>query len=1399
MIAKVLASAKLSKSIYLLACILAALGLGLTMTVFGQAFSAPANPGIIYVRLDGDDGLCNGEFDTDASAAPDCAVRTIEQGINVVTSNGTVNVRPGEYRENVYVDKPISLIGSSPVTITSPAGLNNTLITVEADNVTIDSFALIVNRPSATAGIDARDQDGLTVQNCVIQDTGSRGWFDNPYLFTNVVGIAVLSDDDTAEVVTITNTQIILDSGAYSFYTRGIWLRKAYGIVANNELFGLEQDALLQYPSGGETILENNSFYGAGVSIKEPESGPVTVQNNAFVPVSDSFPQSLLIKNNHNPVAVNVISNTFSGHKIGLYSGASRDVTVHNNTFIPAPDATVFTHTQINTSYPSCCKNGEPISVTNSITLTNNVFQKSTATGMHGTAIEVMNDKSFYAVDFDPITIGGSPSSTNTFEVGLKRTVWLKGNVWNTNPDINAYWNDWGYTTVESIEPTMYHQADDGNLAKIDFYGMVIDAVPTTVPADGVSVVDITTTITGFVTPGAGDTISFTSDVGNVAPPSAVADSNAQATATFVSTEAGTATITAQSGAAVNHIETASVEIDLIPVTDLVVSKSNAETTVVPGDVLAYMITITNTGYHTAYGVVLTDTLPANTTFVATSDGGNETFPGSGEIVWPAFNVGTGSSGTETRLIVVTLDDPVPPGVETLSNAVTIDYALDIDPNNNVYYDIDDVIAAPDLTISKNNGSVTLNPGDTLHYTINYVNVGNQIATSVTITETIPAYTTFDAMSSSPGWTCSDGAPGGMLCTFTIGTLDVTPPAAIDFAVTIVSPLPAGVTQINNTVEIADDGTNGEDPNPNDNVSTETTPVNAEVDLAITKTDGGINAAIGQTVVYTLTYANLGNQIATGVTVADTVPTYTTFSETASSTGWSCTDGAPEGTLCTYTMSEVGDTSGELYFAVDLPPSLPAGVSGIENTVAISDDGTSGPDVNPDNNSDTDATPVGAASDLAIDVDNNQIIAYPDQHLTYVIAVTNQGTQAATNVLITDTLPAELAFAGASNGGIETQAGSGIVMWPLIGNLPSGEFVTRTLHAMVASTIPAGVDEIANVAGVADDGTNGPDVNPENNVATDTDLVDAEPDLVITKTAGSTAVLSGDLLVYTITVSNVGTQGATGIVIADQLPTNSSFYTATNGGYETITGTVEWPAIDLAVGEGAMHLLTIQASVPPEGNIITNTAEVTDDGTNGLDSNPDDNEDYAITAIKPHYVYMPVVLRRYAQGPDLVVTSISINAGIIEVVIENQGELPTGENAGFWVDLYINPTPAPTGVNQLWPSLANSGAAWGVSGVALPINPGQTRTLRTHGPYFFYEYSTLPAELNTGDILYAQVDSLNSETTYGSILENHEIAGTLYNNIYHTTLTETVPIQPAAGGIDNQSKQQIEPFTIPAR
>ena len=53
--------------------------------------------------------------------------------------------------------------------------------------------------------------------------------------------------------------------------------------------------------------------------------------------------------------------------------------------------------------------------------------------------------------------------------------------------------------------------------------------------------------------------------------------------------------------------------------------------------------------------------------------------------------------------------------------------------------------------------------------------------------------------------------------------------------------------------------------------------------MSLTKSDGGASVAPGGTVSYTLTYANGGNQGASGVVLTDVVPANTTFNAGASS------------------------------------------------------------------------------------------------------------------------------------------------------------------------------------------------------------------------------------------------------------------------------------------------------------------------------------------------------------------------------------------------------------------------------------------------------------------------------------------------------------------------------------
>ncbi|MBL4660895.1 MAG: DUF11 domain-containing protein, partial [Alcanivoracaceae bacterium] len=147
--------------------------------------------------------------------------------------------------------------------------------------------------------------------------------------------------------------------------------------------------------------------------------------------------------------------------------------------------------------------------------------------------------------------------------------------------------------------------------------------------------------------------------------------------------------------------------------------------------------------------------------------------------------------------------------------------------------------------------SNNVNVGGTIVYDISYQNIGNQDATGVVITETVPTFTTYSAAASSPGWVCIPDNNAGSSCTFNVGSLTVSSGIqVIQYAVIVDDNIPAGVSTIDNIIDITDDGINGIDPDPTNNSDPESTDVGAFPDLSITKTDGGITWAWSNNCLY---------------------------------------------------------------------------------------------------------------------------------------------------------------------------------------------------------------------------------------------------------------------------------------------------------------------------------------------------------------------------------------------------------------------------------------------------------------------------------------------------------------------------------------------------------------------
>jgi uncharacterized repeat protein (TIGR01451 family) len=281
------------------------------------------------------------------------------------------------------------------------------------------------------------------------------------------------------------------------------------------------------------------------------------------------------------------------------------------------------------------------------------------------------------------------------------------------------------------------------------------------------------------------------------------------------------------------------------------------------------------------------------------------------------------------------------------------------------------VLPTADLRISKTDGVTSVQPGDSVTYTIVVSNFGPQAVTGATVIDTMPTSLT------GITWTCV--ASGGSSCSANSGTGNINTTvnllnggtATFTVKATVIS---TATGTLANTATVAVPA-GFSDPVPGNNTATDTdTIVLPTVDLSITKTDGVTNVVPGAPVTYTIV---AGNNVPNGNQSNRTVTTKVTDTVPASLTGvtWTCTASAAPST-CPATGSgslNAGVTLAPLGFAtfkVTGTVSSATDVNGIgrvgsklSNTASV-DTAVGTTDPNGNNNSATDTDTVALLDDF---------------------------------------------------------------------------------------------------------------------------------------------------------------------------------------------------------------------------------------------------------------------------------------------------------------------------------------------------------------------------------------------------------------------------------------------------
>jgi uncharacterized repeat protein (TIGR01451 family) len=510
---------------------------------------------------------------------------------------------------------------------------------------------------------------------------------------------------------------------------------------------------------------------------------------------------------------------------------------------------------------------------------------------------------------------------------------------------------------------------------------------------------------------------------------------------------------------------------DTVPTTDINLSpvlriqKSVDKQEASPGDILTYTISYSNTGFSDAQNAVITDTIPANTSYVS---GG--TLSGT-KVTWNLGTLAMGETGSVTLRVKV--NSPLDNGtiirnIAAITSDQTVSQTSQADTT---------IRSAPILTIGKTDSPDPVPVNSSLTYTITYSNTGDMNATNVIIVETYPQSVTF--VSSVPPPTEGNNI-------WRMSALDVGKSGSIVITVSV-GALPEG-TVLKNKATITSD------QNQNTETETETTVSSVILNLVKTDTPDPVNA--GQNLTYTLLYSNTGTLNATSVIITESYDANTTFI--------SSVPASDIGTNNKFTIGSLASgASGSVTIMVRVSPSVPNGTT-VTNTATIDSAQT-------EPLSATATTLVTSQPILSITKDVDKLTAHPNETLIYTITVRNNGTANATGVTLTDAIPsgATLVPGSITEGG----TGTATITWNL-GTLTPGQTKVVGFKVKVGSDF-TGI--ITNIASVDSDQTE-EQSDDANTMVSKTMVVD----ILLSPPSQTKEILKCGKAVFPITVRNKG-------------------------------------------------------------------------------------------------------------------------------------------------------------------------------------------------------------------------------------------------------------------------------------
>ncbi|MGW1636984.1 hypothetical protein [Streptomyces lavendulae] len=380
--------------------------------------------------------------------------------------------------------------------------------------------------------------------------------------------------------------------------------------------------------------------------------------------------------------------------------------------------------------------------------------------------------------------------------------------------------------------------------------------------------------------------------------------------------------------------------------------------------------------------------------------------------------------------------------------------------------------------------------------------------------------------------------------------------------------------------------------------------INVPADLTVTKSGSPASVpAGGGPVTYTVTVSNSQANEVTGAAVRDTVPGLTDVTWTCrAGTGGTCGRASGSGNVLD-TTADFKRGGSVTYTITGTAPAQPTGLTNTATVTAPADRTDTSP---ADNTATSGETVVTARADVAAEKEGlGSGPVAPGEEFEYRITARNLGPSHTTTVLLSDTLPAPLAFVSSPDG---CRATGQQLSCPVRGPLNAGTATSWTVRVRLDPDYRGDGSDLGNIATVRHAVTDPQTANntsaaagPPGGVAA------ARADLALTKAAEERSpVAPGETFAYTVTVRNAGPSVARQVSVSDPLPAALAFVSGGPGCSAAARNVTCGTEASLAPGGTRSWTFTVRLdpAYTGDGTGLRNTATARADTA---DPNPLDN------------------------------------------------------------------------------------------------------------------------------------------------------------------------------------------------